>query len=881
MTVKMYWLFLLLAAVAIPRDAQGQLANTRVTVHIGSGSLDQCLVQLEKATGFFFAYEVTGIRTAKPGVKEKNFRDELLADVLYYLLEGSGYTFSEKQGGIAIVPGRLPARPRQHLFTGVIEDKETGALLEGVSIVAESDPYSGTITDKNGYFKLPAQTDTLRVLLRYMSYKPANIILFADRSVKIKMDIDLEDMDSVLVVAPSDIRPYSALSPLSVYELSFLPRLMGNADLISMVKIIPGIQEANNGSGSVLVRGGAPDQNLIILDGMTLYDAMHLFGLMSFINPNMVKSIDIYKEAFPARYGGRLSSVWDISLKNGNTEKLHGNLCLGSLASDIMLEGPLFKHKTTFALSARRTYHDYFARLSTPGLTFHFLDLNVKLCHRFSDKNQVYFSAYASGDKFNLDNHDTLVTAQEVNYYSVGGKTYSISTEASSSFFNNSAFRSRNHAATVGWQHYSDRFKANVAFLYSGYKIDASDRNSGFFYANPSWDTSSRNNYSQTAQQDFAARSQARYRLDETHCLEGGFSYTRYHFSPYRYTQADSAIRSGVAFPSLLFQDFIAGQDANEVSFFLEDTKAFSSRLNISAGLFTSKYFHEKASYFSLQPRFSFRYQLKPSWFLSGAYSRMQQHLHRIYPLTTTSLPYAYWIPSTDSIKPQQSHQLSLSLSGKLCNDIFEFSAGAYYKHAQNKLEYLDSRVDPPPYGPALLGSDSWVRKVAAGSLMAYGMEYSVRKAKGNLRGWLSYALSWSYLTMPEVNEGKHFEYNNNRRHNLNLVGIYQLGKHLELSATFTFQSKPPARIFIEKTFAPNTYTTQGLMVSNFQLGTYHRLDISASWRMQYKGDIYAVWNLSIFNVYNRPNPLYYVNNPAANTALFPILVSASYALNF
>ncbi len=193
---------------------------------------------------------------------------------------------------------------------------------------------------------------------------------------------------------------------------------------------------------------------------------------MSVINSNMVKSINIYKEAFPARYGGRLSSIWDISLKNGNTEKLHGNLCLGSLASDIMLEGPLFKHKTTFALSARRTYHDYFARLSTPGLAFHFQDLNVKLCHRFSDKDQIYLSTYASGDKFKLDNRDTLIN-------DTTGNSYSILT--------NSTFRLQSYAATVGWQHYSDRLTANVALLYSGYKINASERDSGFSYYNTSW----------------------------------------------------------------------------------------------------------------------------------------------------------------------------------------------------------------------------------------------------------------------------------------------------------------------------------------------------------------------------------------------------------
>ncbi len=265
----MYRLLLFLIVFTThPWNTEAQLADTNVTVHIRPGTLDQCIVQLEKATGIFFIYEVTGIKTMKPHIKERKFKDEQLAEVLYYLLAGSGYTYLEKQGTIAIVPGQMPVRTHQNLFAGIIEDKETGIRLEGVSVTAVDDDHSGTFTDKNGYFKLLVQADTLRVLLSYMSYKSAKVTLLADQSVKIKMDINLKGLDSVLVIAPSDIRPYSSLLPLSVYELSFLPRFMGNADLISMVKIMPGVQESNNGSGSMVVRGGAPDQNLIILDGM-------------------------------------------------------------------------------------------------------------------------------------------------------------------------------------------------------------------------------------------------------------------------------------------------------------------------------------------------------------------------------------------------------------------------------------------------------------------------------------------------------------------------------------------------------------------------------------------------------------------------------------
>ncbi|PSK93253.1 TonB-dependent receptor [Taibaiella chishuiensis] len=859
----------LLTVLLIGISAHAQLLDTRVTLDLGPGSLDKCLLQLQQASGLPFAYETTGLRNFPVGAK--SFQDEKLSVVLRYLLKGTGFHFEEKHKVILIGPAEREERNpgADRLFKGVIEDKETGERLQGVTILDPEHQNGGTFTDKDGYFSIPAISDTLKLRLSYMSYKPVEIVLHGVNApmIKIKMDVAHEGLDSILVVASSDITPFSPLSriKLSFSELSFLPRFAGDVDLLSMVKTAPGIQEAYDGSGSLIVRGGSPDQNLLLLDDVNIYGATHLFGLLSSVSSRAVKDINIYKGAFPARYGGRISSVWDITLKSGDLEHYHGSVSVGTMAADFSLEGPIVKNKTTFSIAGRRSYHDYYVRLFTPGLNFYFQDLSFKLRHRFSDKDQIFLSGYISQDRFKLTS-DSIQIA-EGQYLK---QTIQMNTE--------------NRAAVFRWQHnYSGALTSNLSISYSAYKLAISNQYNNVSQLVDTVYVRRGNERITTGVSDLTAKFQARYAPGGKHEFEAGIFYMRHNFDPHSIRQiitVDYTPQRPFIFVPTVLQDIVNDNGVNEAGFFAEDNMMLSPKLRLSAGLHFNRYFYEKVSYSSLQPRFNMRYQFNEKWSANLAYARMQQALHRL-SRSQTSLPADFWIPSSDTIKPQISNQVSLGLNGQIFNGLLDLCIESYYKDSRNVTEYLTFRrvTSVSSYG-------SWASRVATGDGEAYGVEFSLRKSKGKYRGWLSYALSWSTRTLPDVNYGQTFLYKYDRRHNLNLVNTYKFNKHLELTAVFSFQSKPkPPTLIIRTADLPWYDKEVRAFIATTDLRAYHRLDLGVNWLSQFKEGVTGVLNLSVLNVYNRQNPFFYfVSNTDAQlsgTSLLPIAISLAYTLNF
>ncbi|WP_162903444.1 TonB-dependent receptor [Taibaiella koreensis] len=841
-----------------------------MTIDFASGRLDKCVLQLQQATGYSFAYETSGLQTYE--VKPMSFKEEKLQVVLEQLLQGSGYIFEERHHVILIGPaaGRQPGKRPLYQFNGVIEDKQTGEVLKGVAISLPGEGRSGTFTNQDGYFSLTSPSDTLKLRLSYLSYKPVEVVLQAADAplVRIRMDVAPSSLDSVLVGDPDDVVPVSPLSRVSppINRLFYLPRFCGDVDLISMLKITPGIQEANDGSGSLIVRGGAPDQNLLLLDDANVFNATHLFGLVSTVNVNAVENLEIYKGAFPARYSGRISSVWDVGMKDGDPQQLHGALSVGTFASDIMLEGPIIKDKTTFMIAARKSYHDIYVRLFTPGVKLQFQDMNIKLHHRFSDKDHLYLSGYASKDIFNL-NSDTF-------YAGGNNQTTGIS------------FRTTNKAASLRWRHdYSPRLTTNLSILYSTYNLDAGTdftlempgrRDPDVQYWNGLKERATSGVY------DIGGKWDAHYQLGNNHDIEAGLYYTHHKFDPYHFTK-DWALQDPalIANPPPNEEEIIRDSISSESGLYLEDHFNIASRWTASAGLHFNRYVQNSKTYLSLQPRINVRYELHPGWFLYGAYVKMQQNVHRL-SASQTSLPIDTWIPSTDKLKPQVSNQVSLGVSG-VVNGLFDFSVESYYKGIKDVAELLLLRLVD---SAEVTKNTSWDKEVATGKGAAYGIEISLRRTKGNFTGWFSYALSWSNRTLPEINNGLTFPYKYDRRHNLNLVALYKLGKTLELSGVFSFQSKPQAPVPIIRT-SDLSYDAE--LVKEYAATTeqraYHRLDLGISWLNRYSSRLHGTWNLSVLNVYNRANAFYYFsrnnNNQLDRTVLLPVSVILTYTLSF
>lgn len=870
-------LLLFLIVVFAGIHANAQLLDTRVSITLDSSGLDRNLLKLQHATGLSFAYETSGLPAHF--VPTKTFCNEKLSTMLQYLFKGTGYQFEERHGVIIIAPGEagLKAGALERLIRGVIEDKETGERLPGVAIYSADNKYTGTYTDKDGYFSMTALSDTLKLQLSYMSYKPVEIVLLAAGTtvVRIKMDIPQKNLDSVLVVLPKDISVISPLSDVSpsLSYLSSLPKFAGDVDLLSMTKIAPGIQETVDGSGSILVRGGAPDQNLLLMDDATIYGATHLFGLASSTNTLAVKDIHIYKSLFPARFAGRISSVWDISLKNGNPEKLHGTLSMGTLASDFIFEGPIVKNKTTFMVSGRRSYHDYYIRRFTPGLkNFYYQDINAKIHHRFSDKDDIFFTVYYSEDKFNLGS-DTLLVLDDLPF-------------VQQRIFQNLLLNTQNLAATSKWRHYwGTRLSSNLILSFSDYRQLLENRNSTIT-SFPLFGKSILTHVNESIYaglSDLSAKLIARYALSNTHDLEGGIYYTRHSFVPHTFTINFSSSDSFLAPPPSPLNDVIRDETVNELDLFLEDNFEVSSELVIVGGLHLNKYFSGKTSYFSFQPRLRIHYKFRQKWSLDVGYTSMQQSLHRL-SISRTSLPVDFWIPSTDIIKPQVSNQLSAGVSGDLLHGLLSLSIESYYKSMKNVADYL---LIPPMDSSQEKKESSWDPKVTSGKGAAYGIEISIRKSNGQLKSWFSYALSWSNRTFPEINNGKTFPFKYERRHSINIINVLKLSKHFDVSCIFSFQStaKPPVLTIKTSDTTSMAEHLRATAALTEQLA-YHRLDLGVNWFMQYGKGVSGILNLSVLNVYNRKNVFYYFSGAQDNTrplstTLMPVAVSLSYTLKF
>lgn len=861
---RLFFIFFSIIIAGI--NSHAQLLDTRLSFDLNQGSLDKCILQLQQRTGFSFAYESSGLESLTAA--RHSFQKEKLSTILTYLFRGTGYIFEEKHNIIIIGPGNgIISRSNQsYHFNGVIEDKETGHKLEGVAVYDPNSKTRGTFTDHNGYFSLTATSDTLRLRLSYLSYKPVEVVLHAENAplIRIKMHVVNEGLDSVVVGDPQDVTPVflSKFSP-SIRKLSFLPKFCGDVDLISLLRITPGVQDARAGSGTVIVRGGAPDQNLLLVDDVNIYGATHLFGLLSSVNANTVREVNIYKGEFPARFSGRISSVWDVTLKDGNTEKLHGIMSLGTMASDLMLEGPLGNSKTTFMIAGRRSYHDIYARFFTPGLTFYFQDLNLKLHRRLSEKDHLYLIGYVSQDRFQLESD---VPEEEENI--VTRHTMKLNTE--------------NYAAGLRWRHdFSGSLQSNVSLMYSAYNLSASSLYSSIVYfPGANGVVINQEEKIRTGLYDLGGKLQLKYSPNRRHNLEGGLYYTLHTFKPHSFQL--SLYSSDPAFLTpALFEEVIKDTASREAGGYLEDRISISDRLQATAGFHINQYRYDKRNYSSFQPRLSLSYRVATDWFIKAAYVKMQQNLHRL-TISQTNLPLDFWIPSTSSIRPQSSDQVSLGTAGKLVEGLLDIAVEAYYKSMDNVAEYLifkgiDTTAQQPP-------TPSWNNDVTTGKGRAYGIEFSIRKSSGNFNGWINYALAWSNRTLPEVNQGRQFPYKYDRRHNLNLVALYKLGTSWELSAVFTFQSKPKPPVPIIKTSdLSNDAINIRAYAAQADLRAYHRLDLGINWNKEYKNGSMGTWNLSVFNVYNRENTFYYFSsdNQVSGNSLLPVSAALSYTLRF
>ncbi len=773
--------------------------------------------------------------------------------------------------------------PTRVTLSGYVTEASSKESLIGANVFERSSR-SGTTTNAYGFYSvtLPTRQDSITLVYSYVGYAPQTITLLPRQDTL--LNITLKDdalLDEVVVSAlAEEIQEVTQMSAISVpiEQIKAAPALLGEVDVLKTLQLLPGVQSGNEGTSGLYVRGGGPDQNLILLDGVPVYNASHLFGFFSVFNADAINNVQLIKGGFPARYGGRLSSVIDINLKEGNMKEFHGEGSIGLIASKLTLEGPIIKDKTSFIVSGRRTYADLIARpiiqASAPEgeeqtLGYYFYDLNAKINHRFSDRDRLFLSAYLGDDHF----YSRFVHQDEANG--------TLKSE------DQIGLNWGNITSALRWNHvFGPKLFANTTLTYSRYRFSTTQKYNYEYLDDEQQKVSDQGTQQYLSSiKDYAAKLDFDYIPSPRHYVRFGANATHHTFRPgvlnVRYQNGDE-VEQGTQLGS-------QATEAVETAAYVEDDWEITNRVKLNVGLHVSGFQVEDALYTSWQPRLAGRFLLNNQLSLKASYVQMAQFIH-LLTNSGVGLPTDLWVPATSRIRPQQSHQWALG-AARTWKQGYEVSLEGYYKTMSNLIEYKE--------GASFMNVNrDWQDKVATGDGRSYGAELLVQKKQGRTTGWLGYTLSWSNRQFDALNFGRRFPYKYDRRHDIGLAVMHQWKERVEVSFAWVFGTGNtitlPTAIYDRQgdTF---DFNTDSQLYSygernGHRMRAYHRLDASITFRKPTRWGERA-WVFGVYNAYSRRNPFYlyytefYSNFDEAGqfrqVSLFPIIPSVSYRFNF
>lgn len=856
--------------------AQGDILEQKVSLSLPDAKLQTCLSKLESITHVSFSFD----NSILPSKRESFFaQDEKLGSVLDRLLLPKGLRW-DLNGDIIILK---KGPPKYWIISGYIEDAETAERLVGVQIF-DAKSREGTLSNDDGFFSLRLKTDSVKLVISVLGYKVYGEKLFLRQNIRRR--VRLQNDLSLATIVITDEQQKTALEEggasviqVSLSELDKLPSLMGESDVINLLKMYPGVH-GGDGAQGFYVRGGGPDQNLVLMDGATVYNSSHLFGFYSIFNSKSIKNVKLVKGGFPARYGGRLSSVVDIQTRDGSLESFEGEGNLGLVSANISFAGPIVKEKTSFTFSARRTLLEpYFGVINSVSLPqngnrlgYSFLDIQGKLQQILGPKDRLLLSGYVGGDRF--------------------ASGYEIDTSGVVDKFDFS-LNWGNLLGSLQWRHeWNNQMFSNLVFHGSQYSYKANST-SNLELQNLPDVTKSLTTTSSV--RDLGLKWSFDLMPDCHQWLRFGLGSTAHEFVPetYQETIQQNLIDSS---STSLSQRKI--QSLESVAW-LEDQVRFGDWANFNLGLHFSTYLVDSSFFWSLQPRGSVRFNLPKNFGLQASYTQMVQYIH-LLSNSGVGLPTDLWVPATGSIPPQQSRQYSLGVDKNLPLKGLKFSAEGYYKQMNNLIDYQT--------GINFLGNTDWqdlVEKEGVG--WSYGLELLLKKNTGRFKGWIGYTWSKTERQFSTINFGAIYPYKYDRRHDLSVAMIYELNDHMEFSANWSYGTGAALTFPEGVYYAPSSPLLgfwdlnqgQDLDViidygsrNNFRLPAFHRLDINFRVYKKYP-KIETFWNFGIFNVYNRRNPYFlflradYSDNPSSpeikvrKMSLLPILPEINFGFKF
>ncbi len=728
-----------------------------------------------------------------------------------------------------IISSDLTAQSKFTL-SGTVTESGSGETMIGVNIFIVSNPSVGTVSNAYGFYSLTLNEGTYDIQFSYLGYK--SLIKKVQLTENVKMNVDLVSGVAIqeVVISSENVRKNIEDTEMGTIDISMetvkkLPALMGEVDLLKTLQLLPGVSSASEGTAGIYVRGGGPDQNLVLLDEAIVYNTGHLFGFFSVFNSDAIKNSVIIKGNMPANYGGRISSVIDIQMKEGNNQNYIVEGGIGLISSRLTIQGPIQKEKSSFILSGRRTYaldlaQPFINQTKYEGTNYYFYDLNAKLNYQFSNRDRIYISAYFGRDVFLFANQE---------------RGFSVDLPYG------------NATGTLRWNHiFNDNTFLNVSLISNDYKFGLHGGQEAFRFGVDS------------GVRDYSAKADIDYYPNPSHLIKTGLRYTYHKLSP----NVVNATNGEVEFRTTFEPKY--GHESE--LYFLDDWTVRSGfKLNLGmrlsmfnhVGPYTSsidstrylKAEHVK-SYYVPEPRIGFTKSLTTSSSVKGGFSVSSQYLHLVSNSGST-LPADIWVPSTEIVKPQIGLQYALGYFRNFMDNAIETSVEVYYKDLRNQLDYKESYVEN--------FSAEVENEFVAGTGRAYGLELFVRKNKGALTGWIGYTLSRTERWFSEIENKRVYPAVYDRPHDLSVVANYQLSKNWQVSASFIYatgKSYTPIKslFFIEG--RPNIeYGPR----NSARIEDYHRLDIAFVYENALKKNkpFHSSWTFSIYNVYNRRNPFF------------------------
>jgi TonB-dependent Receptor Plug Domain/CarboxypepD_reg-like domain/TonB dependent receptor len=796
----------------------------------------------------------------------------------------------------ALIGHDLLAQTR-HTLSGYVSDAQSGEKLIGVTIFDKTSGL-GAVTNTFGFFSLtlPA-TDSARLAVSYIGYQTnrQSVALTGNPSLDLRLT-QMATLQEVEVVADRyervEERVQMSRIDVPIEQIKKVPALLGEKDVLRALQLLPGVSGGGEGQSGLYVRGGGPDQNLILLDGVPVYNASHLFGFFSVFNPDAIKDVSLVKGGFPARYGGRLSSVIEINLKEGNDQAFHGEGSIGLVASKLTLEGPIQKGKSSFIISGRRTYIDLLARpiiksaLRSNGqdgvIGYFFDDINAKVNYRFSPKDRLYLSVYTGRDRFYsevTDNSDFYKGTYE-NGLDWGNRT-----------------------GALRWNHVlGPKLFANTTLTYSRYNFGT---DLGFDERSLNGDNSIQSESTakltyQSGITDLAFKIDLDYVPNPQHYLRFGANVIRHNFRPGAFRSGFRDVEVGIDTTTSENNYIEPDINSTELAAYIEDDWTINSRLRINAGVHFSGFVVKGNTYASAQPRFNMRYLFNGGWSAKASFNTMRQYVH-LLTNENIGLPTDLWLPTTDKIRPQDAWQTAIGAAKTFGKD-YEASVEVFYKKMYGVTAYRE--------GSSLLQFQNWESRIAQGQGEAYGAEWFIQKKRGRFNGWVGYTLSWAWRKFDDINFGRQYPYKFDRRHDLEITGSYQFNKRISLSATWVYSTGNAVTFGNSRHLAPAPYysqtgnrnplsvfseTTHTPERNNFRLRPYHRFDVGIDFTKQKKRHT-RTWSFGAYNAYSRANPFYiYLSSESTKlpngtfesrttlrqAALFPIIPYFNYSFKF